>query len=817
MFETRRFLPTSALKAVFFSVLALLFCASLRAAPPERSTLYDGASSVTYTHSAFELDGPATLEAWVWREDASRCETILGQSQTDSAWFGFCPNLRLFTEDGSSVDATSSVPERRWCHVAATVDAQGQVTLFIDGEVVGVGSALPPDTRTGQSTAIGSDNNGKDPFLGAIDELRIWSQVRTPAQIADGRFEEIRDREGLRVAIADGGDDEVVAGANGIVSGSPVTQTEGVLPSTLSVPRARVVPTLDGHVAASEYEGGDELVVVHHSGSAPRDPVARFIYDDQYLWVGVEPAWPGDGAEFSRDLILFFDPDPQQSADELAVLVRENGDVFQMRSVADGGFVFCQDVEGCPSFDLFLGTNGADRWSVEFRVARELLGEGDFALAVGAPIIGDPKKPLAITPGDAQLDDPSTWARAEFSQGPAVGPGTCADPVVLDTGVHEFDLDQASEQITQSCLPSPTSSEDAIFEFTAPNASRYRVVARPLKDENLSLIVATRCSEQSTDCLGASDDNGSGDPEVVEVDLAASQTVTVVVSQSRGAGTPGRVEVRIQEIDPEFQETSRVVRIHARNNEGYAVALQSFSNVWSASEDQLMIIGEMAREEITPVAAERIGVSVFEPPEVPRVREAKAALRFGKFRYAPTDDQLELCLIDPGDDGRVDRSAWIVSELGDVEPVVLKAQGDGTWKGILSVRPEGLVRPLPSDGELVVSAGDVLVAISDPSEGEGSTYALAMIAGRQPTGRVQVVVDPAVKPPVGEIDGRIPGEAPRALGAFLDEATGAEILIGSEELIVDSQDGQGILDELRTRAGARVIDDGTRQGVEGYP
>ena len=60
--------------------------------PPTRSTRFDGSpgSGLEFKHRAsFDASVPMTVEAWVFRNNANNCETILSHSYTQSWWFCF--------------------------------------------------------------------------------------------------------------------------------------------------------------------------------------------------------------------------------------------------------------------------------------------------------------------------------------------------------------------------------------------------------------------------------------------------------------------------------------------------------------------------------------------------------------------------------------------------------------------------------------------------------------------------------------------------------------------------------------------------------
>src|SRR5258708_39636358 len=106
-------LRTSALMQLFLvSTYTLAFGQS----PPKRSTVYQGTSTqkVEFASAVYATNRSMTAEAWVFREDDTRCETIVSQNYTRSFWFGFCDGkLRFYRSGAASADADAGGPKHR--------------------------------------------------------------------------------------------------------------------------------------------------------------------------------------------------------------------------------------------------------------------------------------------------------------------------------------------------------------------------------------------------------------------------------------------------------------------------------------------------------------------------------------------------------------------------------------------------------------------------------------------------------------------------------------------------------------------------------
>jgi hypothetical protein len=122
-----------------------------------------------------------TIEAWVRLEtlpDAGRA----GIFDSDGRYGLF------IAADGtpfcarSTAQAPAPLVAGEWTHVACASDSL-TVTLYVNGAAV-ASSVLNPPAGTPGTTAIGSNAPSGDPFVGAIDTLRIFKVARTAPEIA---------------------------------------------------------------------------------------------------------------------------------------------------------------------------------------------------------------------------------------------------------------------------------------------------------------------------------------------------------------------------------------------------------------------------------------------------------------------------------------------------------------------------------------------------------------------------------------------------------------------------------------------------------
>lgn len=85
-----------------------------------------------------------------------------------------------------SIVSSQSINDNMWHHVAGTVDASGNVKLYIDGVLDGAGTDTYKynniNTVIGQRLGTGSTSGN---FNGNMDEVRIWRTARTASEILD--------------------------------------------------------------------------------------------------------------------------------------------------------------------------------------------------------------------------------------------------------------------------------------------------------------------------------------------------------------------------------------------------------------------------------------------------------------------------------------------------------------------------------------------------------------------------------------------------------------------------------------------------------
>lgn len=817
------------------AALAFLIAGSvceLAAAPPLRSTEFDGSTWLQFSdHDVFRPQGGFTIETWVYREDSNRCETVISKDFTSSWWLGFCSVPRFYHGNGQFVDATRGVPSRQWCHLAVTHDGEN-IRFYIDGEDAGSHESIPSLQLNDDPVTIGADVGGGFPLRGRLDELRIWHRPLDASEIRDRMFREVRTGDDLRAVFGDGGKTELLVPLVATEFGKPACDAFGILPRELSVPHSSGTPVLDGLISPAEYAGSEMMVLRYHDGEIFRDALARLVHDGTDLYVGVEfltlPVPPKD-PDSRPGITLLFDPDLEPNGhpteDELAVGVGLDEVSPAVRFIGDGEFSYnrCEDVDDCPEPGLFDGVIGPSCETAdfapcaEFRISRSLLGADDARLGLALYNYRYHENPAEarIAPGDASIENPTTWAFAHLEDGidPPGGDGNCQVPFEIpSSGPFPFTradvIDEPDGTVDSiPCLPLPTPGAEAVYEFTPSQSGRYRIAAYSTDGANLALALGSNCPLDEDSCRKGSDESGAGAPEVIVVDLEAGTSNTIIVDSS-GETPPGEVQLHV---DLLVDDSLLIARAQARDENEYEVIRNVFPRVWHVIPDEGVVVGEVEPRDAATLSKNGAGVAVFQSPETIEIYQPRPSLRFAEFFHDPAlVDEIEIHYLEPGAPLTGTIQAYVATESGgDFEEVTLSPEGD-RWVGRL-----GLVLAQqqgdPGDGDLQVNPGEILIGLHrdpDAAQGEEPLMAISVVRGRQGMNRVAIDFDPEVPVPVTQTPGT-GQEPPRPVGGVIDENEQV-IALGSDQLVVDDRFGD--VDRLVARLNATVIDAGPDDG-----
>ncbi len=152
---------------------------------------FDGANNkVQVTLNA--PTGAFSLAAWVrYTGTAWGARRTIMEFGDDAPFFGVDPDGQLSV---FNVAAGGMVPINQWTHVAYAWNGAAS-TLYINGQAVQTNNVAPP--ATGQGLGIGAEIGGPSPWLGLMDDVRVYNKAVTAAEVG-----ELANPEGGPAAVA---------------------------------------------------------------------------------------------------------------------------------------------------------------------------------------------------------------------------------------------------------------------------------------------------------------------------------------------------------------------------------------------------------------------------------------------------------------------------------------------------------------------------------------------------------------------------------------------------------------------------------------
>lgn len=165
----------------------------------------DNAAVAIEPNKRFVLQRSFTVEAWCWIAPRHEGFMRIVSTRSESGGFGLGVNGRVGDDRIDSAPANSLVftffqdadyigdvvlPESCWIHLAAVIDADGQVALFVNGSAIDVRKS----THNASSTRPAPEANlmiGRNPFTaqgiqawrGLLDEVAIYNRALSPDEI----------------------------------------------------------------------------------------------------------------------------------------------------------------------------------------------------------------------------------------------------------------------------------------------------------------------------------------------------------------------------------------------------------------------------------------------------------------------------------------------------------------------------------------------------------------------------------------------------------------------------------------------------------
>lgn len=148
-----------------------------------------------------DFTSPFTVEAWVKPSNVGS-GTIVGwdldAGSGEYATFGFSSGaLQIYAEDGINggpFNDGQQIPAFSWTHVAVTYNGAA-FQFYVNGEPTASGLPVGSVGGSPSNLYIGSRNGTAEFFNGTMDEVRIWGDIRTEAEIKDNIFNELTGSE----------------------------------------------------------------------------------------------------------------------------------------------------------------------------------------------------------------------------------------------------------------------------------------------------------------------------------------------------------------------------------------------------------------------------------------------------------------------------------------------------------------------------------------------------------------------------------------------------------------------------------------------
>ena len=163
--------------------------------------------------NALDISSSLTISAWIYPTAIANKDGIISKrtSTENSGDWAFrltgAAKLKFLIWDGDasngSTSSTNAVSTNTWTHIAFTHDNSSNTTKFyINGSLDATGTGLSKNLAGNNSNLfIGWDGQQGDKyFTGKIDEIRIWDDVRTQAEIQDNMYKELVGNESNLVA-----------------------------------------------------------------------------------------------------------------------------------------------------------------------------------------------------------------------------------------------------------------------------------------------------------------------------------------------------------------------------------------------------------------------------------------------------------------------------------------------------------------------------------------------------------------------------------------------------------------------------------------
>ncbi len=135
--------------------------------------------------ASLTLTNNFTIEGWIKPDGNSNYGRLFNKNQSYALGLGSGQSQITFTaHNQGDYSLAYTFNTGQWYHIACTY-ASGTVEFFVNGVSIGTVTGVPTPNTSTQPIHIGADASGNfNQFKGNIDNVRVWSSVRTASEIA---------------------------------------------------------------------------------------------------------------------------------------------------------------------------------------------------------------------------------------------------------------------------------------------------------------------------------------------------------------------------------------------------------------------------------------------------------------------------------------------------------------------------------------------------------------------------------------------------------------------------------------------------------
>ena len=178
---------------IVFSLVLLSAPVARAQSGPGSALNLDGVSGYAQVTNGVWFSGDFTVEGWVYVRSYNNWSRLFDFGNSGylqevylalSEGTGGFPKMGVFTNGNNNlVGSSQQLPLNQWAHLAVTLSGS-TATILINGNPVGSGTVLVPNSVVRTNNYIGRSLFGGDGYANALfDEVRIWNVARTQNQI----------------------------------------------------------------------------------------------------------------------------------------------------------------------------------------------------------------------------------------------------------------------------------------------------------------------------------------------------------------------------------------------------------------------------------------------------------------------------------------------------------------------------------------------------------------------------------------------------------------------------------------------------------